>query len=87
MEKEEEKQLMETPLASELNEVIDSICEEATADGGNVKDALVKFRDYVIDNYISKDRFRINSLNSLVSLIGGQDGRVMQLLNQINVDM
>ena len=83
----EDNQPKENPLVIELNGVIDSICEEAIADGGNVKDALVKFRDYVIDNHISKDRFRINSLNSLVSLIGGQDGRVMQLLNQINVDM
>ena len=84
MDNLEEKQPVENPIVEELNGVIDSICEEVIADNGNVEDALVKFRDYVMENHISKDKFTINSLNALVSLIGGQDGRVMQLLNHIN---
>ena len=84
MDNLEEKQPVENPIVEELNGVIDSICEEVIADNGNVEDALVKFRDYVMENHISKDRFTINSLNALVSLIGGQDGRVIQLLNKIN---
>ena len=84
MDNLEEKQPVENPIVEELNGVIDSICEEVIADSGNVKDALVKFRDYVVENHISKDKFTINSLNALVSLIGGQDGRVIQLLNKIN---
>ena len=84
MDNLEEKQPVENPIVEELNGVIDSICEEVIADSGNVKDALVKFRDYVMENHIMKDKFTINSLNALVSLIGGQDGRVIQLLNKIN---
>ena len=84
MDNLEEKQPVENPIVEELNGVIDSICEEVIADNGNVEDALVKFRDYVMENHISKDKFTINSLNALVSLIGGQDGRVIQLLNKIN---
>ena len=84
MDNLEEKQPVENPIVEELNGVIDSICEEVIADNGNVEDALFKFRDYVMENHISKDKFTINSLNALVSLIGGQDGRVIQLLNKIN---
>ena len=75
-----------TPLERELSLIIEGVINEmGLKDSGNVKVALSKFKTIMLNEYLNKYQLKVAALESLVSLIGAQDGRVMQLLNYIDI--
>lgn len=70
-----------SPEEMEIDKVIDSIVNH---DNEDVKAALKELKDWYMSVHLSKYENVIASLNSLLSLIGGNDRRVVQLINQIN---
>lgn len=74
-----------SPIERELSMIIEGIINEmGLKDSENVKVALSKFKAIMLDEYINKYLYKIATLESLVSLIGAQDERVMQLLTYID---
>lgn len=71
----------------EMDKVINSIVDKYTKDGGNIKDALNEYKDWCLSVSLPRYKSVVASLNSLISLVGGQDNRIMQLLNQINAGL
>jgi len=75
-----------SPLERSLNAVINGVVSEmALKDSDSVRTALEKFKGIVLSEYLNKYQLKVAALESLVSLIGAQDGRVMQLLNYIDI--
>lgn len=69
-----------SPIEMELNAIIDEMAGEYD----DVKIALNNFKGRVMADFILKSENKIRTLESLISIIGGQDGRVMQLLTFID---
>ena len=73
------------PIERDLSMIIEGIINEmGLKDSGNVKVALSKFKAIMLDEYINRYLHKIVTLESLVSLIGAQDERVMRLLTYID---
>lgn len=68
-----------SPIENELNVIIEKMAGEYD----DVTVALNNFKGRVLADYILKLQAKVYSLESLVSLIGSHDGRIMQLLNYI----
>ena len=84
--KEDENVANITPLERDLNAVINGIVSGmALKDSENIRTALEEFKRIVMNEYLNKYQLKVAALESLVSLIGAQDGRVMQLLNYIDI--
>ena len=67
----------------EMNKVIDAIVGNYS-DNDNIKASLIELKAWYMCVSLPRYKNTLASLNSLVSLIGGQDGRIIQLLNHIN---
>lgn len=70
-----------SPIERELDNVIEDILSQECDD---VRAALNNFKGKVVANYLLRLEMKIASLEALVSLIGAQDKRVMQLLTYID---
>lgn len=69
-----------SPIENELNVIIEKMAGEYD----DVLVALNNFKGRIMSDYILKMESKIYSLEALVSLIGAQDKRVMQLLSYID---